>query len=150
MIGEILHIGLTVTDLDKSIDFYKNVLGLKFLGELIMEGREADILFGRRNSRARIGYFNGGTLKAPPIELIQFTDIEVERQEADLFRTSASEICLFTDDIWKAYRELSAKGVSFISEPQDFDFTKHGFGKSRAVYFKDPDGIILELIQNVE
>ena len=32
-------------------------------------------------------------------------------------------------------------------EPQFFDFTSDGFGKSKAVYFKDNDGIILELME---
>ena len=38
-------------------------------------------------------------------------------------------------------------GVDPFSELQTFDFTCNGFGKSRAVYLCDPDGIILELSQ---
>ncbi len=38
---------------------------------------------------------------------------------------------------------------SASGEPQLFDFTKYGFGKSKALYFKDPDGIILELMEKI-
>lgn len=47
------------------------------------------------------------------------------------------------------YDYLKESQVEFLSEPQFFDFSKDGFGKSKAVYFKDPDGIILELIEEL-
>ena len=40
MVGRIYHVGLTVSDLDKSIAFYRDVLGLKFQGEIMMVGEE--------------------------------------------------------------------------------------------------------------
>ncbi len=148
MITSIIHVGVTVSDLDRSIAFYRDTLGLAFRGELLMEGEATDKLFGRPNSRARVAYLNGSDhLEVPPVELIQFTDRQIERRSSDLFATSISEICFVTDDIQREYDRLRALGVEFLSEPQDFDFTADGFGKSKAVYFKDPDGIILELMQ---
>ncbi len=148
MLKEILHIGLTVTDLERSIAFYRDTLGLRFEGELTMEGEATDRLFGREGVRARVAYLKGSeSLLSPPVELIQFLSHQPEQQPTDLFRTSVSEICFATEDIWEEYRRLLALGVEFLSEPQLFDFRKDGFGQSLAVYFKDPDGIILELIQ---
>ena len=86
-------------------------------------------------------------LDAPPLELIQFVAQDTEKQTADLFRTSISEICFATDDIDREYERLTALGVECISAPQPFDFTGDGFGKSKAIYFRDPDGIIMELMQ---
>ena len=40
MVGRIYHVGLTVSDLDRSIAFYRDVLGLEFQGEIFMEGEE--------------------------------------------------------------------------------------------------------------
>lgn len=148
MIGQIIHVGITVSDMDKAIRFYRDTMGLEFKGEMMMEGPETDRLFGKEGIKARVAYLNGSDeLLCPPVELIQFIDDEIEKKEADLFRTSISEICFTTDDIWKEYERLGAKGVEFISEPQEFDLTAYGFGKSIAVYFKDTDGTILELIQ---
>lgn len=149
MIGEIIHVGVTVTNLKQSIEFYHNVLGLELVGTIKMEGAATDKLFHQKGSTAEIAYLKGnGTLSGPPVELIQFTQTEIECKSATLFRTSISEICFQVDDIWAEYKRLTALGVKFLSEPQDFDFTADGFGKSTAVYLKDPDGIILELMQN--
>ncbi len=148
MITSILHVGVTVTDLDRSIRFYRDTLGLAFQGELTMEGEATEKLFGKPGCRARVAYLNGSDqLQVPPVELIQFTSETAASKKSDLFSTSISEICFLTDDLWREYRRLLELGVEFLSEPQDFDFTADGFGKSRAVYFKDPDGIILELME---
>ena len=47
MVGRIYHVGLTVSDLDRSIAFYRDVLGLEFQGEIFMEGEETDKMFRR-------------------------------------------------------------------------------------------------------
>lgn len=151
MLKEVMHIGITVSNIDKSIEFYRDILGLSFKGEILMEGKETDILFGRKNSKARVAYLNGsGEIIAPPVELIQFTDVDTENKERSLYRTSISEICFRVEDIDKVYKKLIEKGIECISEPQYFDFTEYGFGKSKAIYFRDPDGIILELMENIE
>lgn len=151
MIGKILHVGLTVTDLERSIAFYRDVLGLSFVGQILMEGETTEKLFVKKGCKAKVGYLNGSEhIECPPVELIQFVGEEPKRQNGDLFTTSISELCFFVDDIDKEYERLSKAGVEFLSEPQEFDFTSDGFGKSKAVYLRDPDGIILELMQPLE
>ena len=59
MIGQIYHVGLTVSDLDRSVAFYRNVLGLRYEGELLMEGKETEAIFQRDKCRARVAYLNG-------------------------------------------------------------------------------------------
>lgn len=151
MLKEIAHVGLTVTNIEISIDFYNKVLGLELQGRASMEGVETDLLFGKKNCKVLVAYLNGSDfVSAPPIELIQFTSEDAIKTASDLSKTSISEVCFRVDDIEQVYRVLSEKGVEFISTPQFFDFSEQGFGKSKAVYFKDPDGIILELIQSVQ
>lgn len=148
MIGRIYHVGLTVSDLDRSITFYRDILGLEFQGEILMLGEETDKIFRKKNCKARIAYLNGSkSIDAPPVELIQFVDDVINKTQPDLFTTSISELCFYTDDIDTVYKNLIEKNVECLSEPQYFDFTLQGFGKSKAFYFKDPDGIILEMMQ---
>lgn len=150
MLQGIIHVGLTVTDLDRSVSFYRDVLGLEYLGEMEMDGMETEALFQKPGCRARVAYLNGSqALAAPPVELIQFVSQTVERQTGDLFRTSISELCFAVEDIDQTYQRLLERGVEFLSEPQTFDSTRYGFGKSRAVYLRDPDGIVLELLQSL-
>lgn len=151
MIKQVIHIGITVTDIDKSIDFYQNTLGLNFKGEIIMKGEGTDRLFNKTDCKVRVAYLNGSEeLYAPPIELLEFISDDVKSIDSSFLKTSISEICFHVDDIDKTYERLKDKGVEFISKPQYFDFTDQGFGKSKAVYFKDPDGIILELIETID
>ncbi len=150
MLNQVVHIGLTVSDLEKSKHFYGDILGLDYVGELLMEGRATDALFGHPSSNCRVVYYKDMTHpEGPAIELLHFENIEVEKHETSLQTTSVSEVCFTVEDCWAEYRRLKDLGVEFISEPQEFDFSDSGFGKSIAVYFKDPDGIIIELIQGI-
>lgn len=152
MINEVVHIGITVKNMDRSLEFYKNVLGLSYKGEILMKGKETDKLFGKENCKLRVVYLNGSEhMMAPPVELLEFqgeNPFSDDRDRAELSRVSISEICFKVDNIDKTYLRLKEKGVEFISKPQLFDFSSEGFGKSKAVYFRDPDGIILELIES--
>ena len=149
MIRDIIHVGLTVSDLDRSVAFYRDVLGFAYQGELYMDGETTAKMFAKPGCTARVGYLKAGTdnIQGPPVELIQFTSHTPDKKPTDLFTTSISEICFESNDIWADYERLKAKGVEFLSEPQEFDFTADGFGKSCAVYLRDPDGLILELMQ---
>ncbi|MDG6882398.1 fosfomycin resistance protein FosB [Phocoenobacter uteri] len=151
MIKSVIHIGITVSDLEKSVAFYRDVLGLKYLGSMTMQGKETDLLFNQQNCVVKVAYLNGSDeLNAPPIELLQFVSPSCKIDRATLTKTSISEVCFAVEDIEQSYQRLKAQNVEFLSEPQFFDFSADGFGKSKAVYFKDPDGIILELLQEVE
>ena len=66
---------------------------------------------------------------------------------APQIRPMGCAICIYTDDIDSAYKILIENHVECLSEPQYFDFRAEGFGESRAFYFRDPDGIILEMMQ---
>ena len=52
MVGRIYHVGLTASDLDRSIAFYRDILGLEFQGEIFMEGEETDKMFNKENCKA--------------------------------------------------------------------------------------------------
>ena len=118
MLQEILHVGLTVSDMDRSIAFYRDVLGLAFQGELLMEGPETDRLFRMEGCRARVAYLKGtDAIAAPPVELIQFINDPAAREESGLHRTSISELCFRVRDIEAAYQTLTARGVECFSSP---------------------------------
>ena len=150
MLKEVMHIGITVSNIEISINFYKNILGLTLIGEAFMEGKETDALFAMNNCKVKIAYLNGSdNIIAPPIELLQFVTPETIKDEAELNKISVSEICFRVDNVEKVYKHLIDNNVECLSEPQEFDFTSYGFSKSKALYFKDPDGIILELMETL-
>ena len=139
--------------LTMGLGFPKNLrVTLKTMMENIIMGLEFDpreaILHHEEGIDVRVAYLNGSkAIEAPPVELIQFVDNEIHKAQSDLFTTSISEVCFYTDDIDSVYRTLIENHVECLSEPQYFDFRADGFGESRAFYFRDPDGIILEMMQ---
>lgn len=146
--GRIAHVGITVSDMDRSVHFYRDILGMDFQGMMIMEGPETDALFGMENVKAHVAYLNGSReIAAPPVELICFESPLCLKKNSSLINTSVSEICFETDSIDEMYLYLVSSGVECLSPPQRFDSSAYGFGVSRAFYFRDPDGIILEFIQ---
>ena len=54
MIGRIYHVGLNVSNRDRSIAFYRDILGLEFRGEIFMEGEETDKMIHKVNFKARV------------------------------------------------------------------------------------------------
>lgn len=128
MLNKIAHIGITVKDMEKSLDFYQNVLGLKLQAKAEMKGEETDRLFAKKNCHVKLSYLETtDKLSSPPIELIQFVSEEVELVPSSLSRTSISELCFATDDIDSFYQRLVEAGVECLSEPEIFDFTSDWF-----------------------
>ncbi len=73
MITSIYHVGVTVSDIDRSIQFYRGVLELSFQGELVMKGEATQRLFAMKGYQARVACLNGSShLEAPPVELLQW------------------------------------------------------------------------------
>ncbi|MEI0490231.1 VOC family protein [Brachyspira pulli] len=149
MLKEIMHVGITVSNIENSIKFYRDILGLTLKGQALMEGKETDALFAMNNCKVKIAYLNGSdNIMSPPIELLEFVNNKTIKDKPQLNKISISEICFRVDNIEKVYKHLIDNNVEYLSEPQEFDFTAYGFSKSKALYFKDPDGIILELMEN--
>ena len=150
MLGRVVHIGVTVSDIERSIEFYRDTLGLNFQGRMVMEGESTDKLFNIKDCRVEVAYLNGSDkLNTPTIELLEINKREETEEEIKLNKLSISEICFTVNNIDEIYKDLKEEGVEFLSPPQYFDLKDQGFGESKAVYFKDPDGIILELIENI-
>lgn len=149
MLGQIAHVGLTVRDMEATIAFYRDILGLSLTGDMIMEGESVALLTQIPGAKLRVVYFNSNEeLHTVPIELIQFLNGSYESTSYNqLNYISVSEVCFWTDNIAAAYEKLKTKGVTFLSEPQYFDLSDQGYGKSKAVYFYDNNGIILELME---
>ena len=149
MLNSVAHIGFTVSNLETSINFYRDVLGLQYVGRMEMHGAATDELFGKPNADAEVAYLKTNDARAALVELIHFTNQTVQKEQSTLFKTSISELCFLVTDIEQEYARLKKLGVDFLSKPQFFDSTMYGFGRSKAVYLYDPDGNIIELIQSL-
>ncbi len=121
----ILHTCLNVSDLDRSITFYAEQLGLKFVRRHEVKQNNAEIAFLEDS-------------KGGAIELTHWRD-KPKLTEGDNF----DHIAFGVEDVERSVRDLKTKGVTIAMEP----FSLHG-SKSKIAFIKDPDGNWLELIES--
>lgn len=151
MLGAVAHVGITVRDMDKSVSFYRDTLGFRVLGDIVIEGEAADRLTRLKGTRLRAVYVRSeDDLKGPPLELLHFLApaADTSGPSTRLTNPGITEVAFWVKDIEQTYEKLRAQDVEFYSPPQLFEL--EGYGKVKAVYFWDPDGTTLELLQTVK
>jgi catechol 2,3-dioxygenase-like lactoylglutathione lyase family enzyme len=131
------HTGLTVSDLGRSIDFYR-LLGYEVTARIEEEGEEVERGTGVAGAKLSVAMLErpGGRL-----ELIQYLAPETASSPSPNNGVGAAHVCVQVDDIDGAVAELRGKGVEFLSEP-----IYHESG-IRWAYCRDPDGITAELLE---
>ena len=138
------HTSFTVTDLDKSVAFFRDLLHL----ELVYTREIRDDYFGR------IVGFPGCTVKAAllripnsghHVELFEYLSPRGQPHRPRPCDPGSSHISLLVDDLPALYKQLHSKGVTFVSEPVQVAAgpNRGGYG----VYLQDPNGILIELFQ---
>jgi catechol 2,3-dioxygenase-like lactoylglutathione lyase family enzyme len=139
------HVGITVKDLDASIRFYHDVLGLEFSNEPSpwFDGEGLGIAVGVPGGALRqVSLLLGDTT----LELLQYKSPPSETT-GPLGSNSlgASHVAFVVDDIVAKKAELEAKGIEFFSDVNVVD--EGVLAGWRWVYFADPDGYPLELVE---
>jgi lactoylglutathione lyase len=124
---QMLHTMLRVGDLQRSLDFYTNVLGMKLL-------RQKDYPDGRF-TLAFVGYGDESTTAV--IELTHNWDTK----SYDL-GNAFGHIAIGMPDVYKACEAVKAKGGKVTREPGPMKF-----GGSVIAFVEDPDGYKIEFIQ---
>jgi catechol 2,3-dioxygenase-like lactoylglutathione lyase family enzyme len=139
------HVGITVKDLDASIRFYHDVLGLEFSNEPSpwFDGPELGPAVGVPGAALRqVSLLLGDTT----LELLEYKT-PPSQTEGPLSSQSlgASHVAFKVDDIEARKAELEAEGIRFFSDVNVVD--EGVLAGWRWVYFADPDGYPLELVE---
>lgn len=140
-IKEVAHVCIVVSNIERSIKFYKDLLGLELLVSKDVNSPGFSNGVGINNAKAKVALFKlhgENTL----IELFEYTDPKsnyVGKKPANT--VPLGHIALGVSNIDEFYKKLQSCGVEFISSPQEV------FDGVRFCYFRDPDGALIELIE---
>jgi catechol 2,3-dioxygenase-like lactoylglutathione lyase family enzyme len=138
------HAGITVSDLDRSLEFYCGLLGLELLWRRLYEEPEIGRIVGVPDATAfdiAMLRFPGGDLE---LELLEYRGCERHSGSARPCDYGTGHFALFVDDVHALYDDLSARGVRFRSDgPVEMTGGANRGGKS--LYSLDPDGYVIEL-----
>jgi len=103
----IVHVALVVRDYDEAIDFYTNKLHFTLVEDTYQpEQNKRWVVVSPPNS--------GGTT-------LLLAKAATAEQEAFVGNQSGGRVFLFlnTDDFWRDYNDMVAKGIKFIREPKN-------------------------------
>jgi len=140
------HVGLVVTDLDRSIRFYHDVLGLPFANEPTpwFDGPDLEKGVGVPGARLRQVCFWVG--EHSMMELIEYANRPVtSTRPIPNNHLGAAHVCFRVADVRATKADLEACGVTFYSDVNVVD--SGPLAGWRWVYFSDPDGMALELVE---
>ena len=138
------HVAVTVSDMKRSLAFYCDLLGLKEVERHRLEGETISKMAGKPDVIMEVVRLEAPETPGVMLDLQQYIAPEGKVSDAQLGDVAQSHFCFGVPDVWAAYRDLEAKGVEFVSEPVSFDLE---WGVVYVVFFKDPDGFVLELMQ---
>jgi catechol 2,3-dioxygenase-like lactoylglutathione lyase family enzyme len=138
------HTSLTVSDLDRSLAFYRDLLGLEVVMAQEKEGGYLAKITGYPDAHVRMAHLElpGGSHR---IELFQYLAPAGERTPVEPRNAGITHLCFLVEDLDAAYKRLREAGADFVSPPVEIESgaNKGGFG----LYLRDPDGVTLELFQ---
>lgn len=140
-------IGLTVSDMDRSVAFYTGVLDFEKISDVEVSGPAYEQLIGVFGLRARVVTMQLGRER---IELTEYLTPRGRAAPADSRSNDVwfQHIAIITNDIEQAYLWLRRHKVQHVSPgPQRLPDWNPKAGGIVAFYFRDPDGHPLEILQ---
>ena len=145
-LADIRHIGITVSDIERSIAFYRDVLGMTLVNRrpCVEEGYVAKqtgydgVKLGVASFQVRPGSPNS-------LELVQYLNHTGEPADTSTNRPGGTHLCIVVDDLAAAYEDLLAKGIRCQSAPVEITAGPNEGGK--VIYFFDPDNYVLEMFE---
>jgi len=138
------HVSVTSADLDRSVAFYRHLLGLPLIGRGESSEPELGAILGQPGVRLLWAEVDLG--EGQILELLQYLSPDGEPLTPDPARPGGTHIGLRVSDIDAMYLRLSQAGVPIRSKPVEIQEEGDWLGV-RCLYASDPDGVTIELVE---
>lgn len=148
-VAGIFHTGITVSDLERSIAFYRDCLGLELVTQWESSQPYLRTVVGFPDAELRIALLRvPGTaagVSGHHIELLEYRTPRGERGDPRTCNPGNAHVAFVVEDLDAVHARLCARGVRFKSAPVEVTHGRNAGAK--AVYLLDPDDVTLEFIQ---
>src|SRR5438876_1533465 len=139
------HTGITVSNLERSLEFWQNVLGFEFSHRAHQTSEMASEITGVAGAEIKLA-----VVKAPgghKIELLEYLAPPDRKQHVDLqpCDVGSVHIAFTVDNLDAVLEKIAASGWKAAGKPQALQSGPNA-GK-RVVYVRDPDGTTIEFME---
>jgi len=134
------HVGIVTTNLQKSLQFYQNILGLKKIKTINENQKLMNKVLGLK--KCNLKTVKLGLNKKIFLELLYFKNLNQKKKYIKIFNPGLTHFSITVKNIDKLYYDLKIKNIKFISEPS---FSNDS--KVKLVFCKSPENIFIELVE---
>jgi catechol 2,3-dioxygenase-like lactoylglutathione lyase family enzyme len=133
------HVGLTVSDLDRSVAFYCDVVGFTLATRRRIQGEWFDTLTHNEGADIDVAMLALGDVT---LQLVQYVAAGGPTLALAHHKVGSPHLCITVDEVDARHAAVTASGRH---HPTPFvDIMGTGF---RSFYVADPDGVPVELLQ---
>ena len=143
MIKEVRHVGIVVKNMENSLKFYRDILGLEIIRDMDEHGGYIDNMLSLDDVHVRTVKLSAG-MGNTLIELLDFKSHN-DNEIRNFYTIGASHVALTVDNLEDLYKHLSENNVKFNAPPQ-----KSPDGLVKVTFCNDPDGTPIELVEMID
>ena len=139
----ISHIAVCVRDLDKSLEFYRDILGMTVTMDAIQDttGGSRSQTYKHRRATRRVVHLGWAESEVPYLVMTCHPGAQPDGEPIKLDQVGVSHYSFTVDDLPSLAEELAAKGVNI---PGGINAFKNSQGELSSFYVLDPDGILVQ------
>jgi catechol 2,3-dioxygenase-like lactoylglutathione lyase family enzyme len=136
------HIGICVADWERSLHFYRDILGFRYLSELQVSGEPSETLLQLRDVTLRAVYLERDGTR---IELLHYVTPghRGDGTPRAMNQLGLTHLSLRVGDLEGVLAQLRSAGVKVL----DRSHIRLPQVEAAAVFITDPDGTLIELVQ---
>ena len=136
------HVGITVTNLEQSLRFYRDLLGCEVVCEMDESGKHIDNFSALTDVDVRTVKMK--TKSEGMIELLFYRSHKKSPEKRQIVNIGCSHFALTVENLEQLYDKLIEQGYAVHCEPQ-----YSPDGKVKLTFCQDPDGTLIELVEDL-
>jgi lactoylglutathione lyase len=138
------HFGIQVADLERSIAFYRDLIGLEMIAHWVRDQEYIQQLVGYPGVELHVAVFRFPGSESF-LEILEYRNVEKHAVDTSNANPGTAHFCLYVSDMDALHERLLAAGVQFLSDVKSPTIGPNKGAK--AIYMVDPDGIRVELLE---